>query len=172
MTPGIPLYESGPPGSTDRVSWTEMAPRTFTLAAVAALPLNLFTCGESAGVERPCWFPDETAVTLVGADGGARRVELEGLTRVRPEVLVTSDNPARPIRGAYVGADGTIWILSSGSSASGGGLNGAWLLGHYRADGRKIFLLALPMPARAILRIANASAVLLAADGKVVEVRP
>ena len=169
---GTVAYETGPPGQESRRPWTLMAPRAFAMSGAAALPLNLFTCGESASEERPCWFPDETALTLVGGENAARRIALEELVHVPAEVLVTSDNPARPIRSAYVAADRTIWILGSGSPPPGSTPSGAWLLGHYRADGTKLLLAPLQLAARAILGVANGSVVLLASDGRVVEVRP
>ncbi len=172
VTPGVPLYESGPPGSTDRVPWTGMVPRTFALSATASLPLNLFTCGESRALERPCWFPDETAVSIIGGHGFARRIELDGLTRVAPEVLVTSDAPSRPIRSAYLASDGSLWILGSGAPPEGARASGAWLLARYTEDGKPLFSKSLPSPARAILRVEEGRALLLASDGMVVEVRP
>lgn len=166
-----PVYESGPPGQDGRARWTGMQPRAFALSAVSALPLNLFACGETRTNERPCWFPDDTSISLIDEHGAARRVPLDGLTRVAPEVLLTAETPARPIRGAYVAADGIIWILSSGTPPPGASGTGAWLLARYRRDGTPVDLRPLPAAARAILQIDDGRAVVLAADGQVVEIR-
>ena len=62
--------------------------------------------------------------------------------RVAPEVLLTSDNPARPVRDAYIDAAGTIWVLSTGAPPSPApDVPGGWVLARYgsggRADGRR-----------------------------------
>ena len=81
----------------------------------------MLSCGVGRRGERPCWFPDEAAVALLDREGRIRRVRLDGLEVVRPEVLLTSDNPARPVRDAYVDAAGTIWIAGYFASKAGDG---------------------------------------------------
>jgi hypothetical protein len=54
---------------------------------------------------------------------------------VPPEVLLTADNPARPVRDAYVDDTGTIWVLSSGRPLAGAeDQPGGWILARY-SDG-------------------------------------
>src|SRR5262249_11749012 len=84
-------------------------------ASVAAL--NMVSCGASHGREKPCWFPDQASVMLVGPAGQTRHIDLTGLDVVTPEALLASDNPARPVRDAYVDRADVIWILSTGKTA-------------------------------------------------------
>lgn len=168
---GRPLAEAGPPGNSGRLAWTAMRQRTFDMTRASVTALNLVACGETRTRERPCWFPDEAAISLIDPAGAVRRVELAGLTHVAPEVLLTADNPPRPIRGAYVDSSGTIWILSSGTPSSGAGAApGGWLLARYRHDGGLIDIRQLTQPARVILRADGQRAWLLASDGYVIQV--
>src|SRR5713101_6032350 len=77
VTPPGPALRAGVPGDANSVPWSEMTTRTFsTMAHASAVALNMVACGGSARAERPCWFPDETAVSLIDARGATRRVSL------------------------------------------------------------------------------------------------
>src|SRR5262249_54502977 len=115
--------------------------------------LNMITCGPTHVAELPCWFPDEAAVALVEEDGTTRRVTLAGLDIVTPEALLTSDNPRRPVRDAYVDGAGMIWILSSGTPPPGAAdVPGGWLLARYALDGAPRGVWRLSEAARLVLR--------------------
>jgi hypothetical protein len=172
VPPGQALF-AGLPGSRMREPWSTIRTRPFHLARASVAALNLVSCGIGRGGERPCWFPDEAALALVDATGHTRRIELPGLEVVAPEVLLTSDNPARPIRDAYVDSAGTVWILSSGKPPSAGtDLPGAWLLARYGSTGEPLGMVTLTEPARLILRAGSRRAVLLTGSGMVAEVIP
>jgi len=122
----------------------------------------------------PCWFPDQAVVTLTESDGASHEVSLDGLPIVSPEVLLASDNPRRPIRDALVAADGSVWVLGSGSppATEGSSQPGGWLLNRYDHAGRLRSRTQLPEPARLLLQAHDDVCELIAWDGRVVEVRP
>ena len=167
-----PVLFASAPGDAARVPWSAIKSRPFKLARASVAALNMIACGVGRRGERPCWFPDEAALFLVDAAGATRRVTLAGLDVVSPEVLLTSDNPARPIRDAYVDSGGTIWILGSGAPPGVDERPGGWILARYGSDGTPIATQRLPAPARLILRADPARALLLTASGMVSEVRP
>ena len=162
-------------GGADRrpaAAWSTIATRTFpALARASVAALNMVTCGSTETVERACWFPDEPAVFLVTDDGSTRRVLLPGLDAVPPETLLTSDNPRRPVRDAYVDAAGTLWILSSGMPPPGAAEQpGGWLLASYASDGASRGIARLPEAARLILRADTRNVTLVTASGGVGQV--
>lgn len=162
-------YEIGPPGTDARESWAQMAPRSFALNPTLTVPLNLFSCGESRTADRPCWFPDESTLTIVGQAGSARRVPLEGMVPETPEHLITSDAASRPIRDVLMD-DRTFWVLATGAPPPGG--TGAWELRKHDDGGKLLHTFTLPGGARAILQAGAHRIALLTADGMVAEVRP
>lgn len=168
--PGIALRAGSPDGA--QTAWSTITTRAFpTLARASAAALNMITCGATDGPERACWFPDEAAVALVADDGATRRRTLGGLETVSPEVLLTSDNPRRPIRDAYIDRRGDIWILSSGAPPPGRPIvTGGWILAKYGGDGLPKGLAHLSEAVRLILRVEAARVVVLAASGGVAEV--
>ena len=181
FTPPAPALLAGAPDNPSRVPWSAIATRTFpSLARASVAALNMVTCGPSLSAERACWFPDEAAVSLVKDDGATRRVTLEGLEAVAPEVLLTSDNPRRPVRDAYVDAAGELWVLSSGMPPQGGEETpGGWVLARYALDDtaghegpslRSKGIARLSEAARLILRADSRVVVLLLSSGKVGEV--
>ena len=174
FTPPGPALRAGVPGEANSVPWSEMSTRTFpTIARASAVALNLVACGGSARAERPCWFPDEAAVSLIDPRGATRRVTLPGLDLVPPEILLTAENPARPVRDAYVDRDGRIWVLSSGIPPPGGADRpGGWILARYAADGAADGLARLQDSARLILRAESGRVLLLSGTGHVAEVKP
>lgn len=174
FTPPGPALKAGPPGAAGTTPWSDMTTRTFDkIARAPAVALNMVGCGSSAGDERPCWFPDEAAVSLIGAAGGTRRLPLAGLDVVTPEVLLTAENPARPVRDAYVDADGRIWVLSSGTPPPGAAEQpGGWLLARYGSRGEPMGVRRLAESARLILRAGAGRGVLLTGTGMVAEVVP
>jgi hypothetical protein len=171
--PPAPALFAGRPGDRERVAWSALRTRSFALARASVAALNLVSCGATARAERPCWFPDEPAIYLVDETGGSRRLELDGLYRVAPEVLLTSDNPARPVRDAYVDAEGTIWVLSTGEPPSPApDLPGGWVLAWYGPNGERRSVQRLAEPVRLILRAARGRALVLTGAGMVAEVTP
>jgi hypothetical protein len=174
FTPPGPALRAGRPGDSTTVAWSEMTTRTFDkIARASSLALNMVACGAGVRDERPCWFPDEAAVSLIGAGGATRRLVLPGLDVVSPEILLTAENPPRPVRDAYVDAEGGIWVLSSGTPSAGGSERpGGWILARYGPRGEPIGVRRLAEPARLILRAGSGRAVLLTGAGMVAEAIP
>ena len=170
--PGYALA-AGPPGGATRHQWSHMRTRDlpFTRGAVAAL--NLVSCGSSVGAVIPCWFPDTAALTLTDRSGASRDIPLDGLPIVAPELLLASDNPRRPIRDAFVTTGNMVWVLGSGEPPEGDASTrpGGWLLARYDLEGRLFRRVQLPEPARVLLGAHENTCLLLAWDGRVVEVR-
>lgn len=174
LTPPSPALSAGEPGGAGAVPWSQMTTRPFDrLARGSAMALNMVACGGSATDERPCWFPDEGAVSLIDPQGSTRRVVLPGLTVVLPELLLAADNPARPVRDAYVDRKGRIWIVSSGMAPRGeSDRPGGWILARYSRDGAPDGQVRLQEPVRLILRIDGDRAIVLSGSGHVAEVSP
>lgn len=171
--PPAPVLFASAPGDRARKPWSAIESRPYKLARASVAALNMISCGVGRRGERPCWFPDEAAVSLVDVNGVTRRVALPGHDTVSPEVLLTSDNPARPVRDAYVDAGGTIWILGSGAPATAiDERPGGWILARYSTDGMPIGMHRLSEPARLIVRAEPGRAVLLTGSGTIAEVRP
>jgi hypothetical protein len=174
FTPPADALKTGLPGDERTQPWSEMTTRAFaTLARGSAVALNMVSCGGSRGAERACWFPDEAAVSLIDPAGRTRRVALTGLEVVAPEVLLTAENPPRPVRDAYVDEGGTLWVLSTGKPPSGAADQpGGWILARYRPQGESLGARMLPESARLILRATAGRALLLTGGGMVAEVVP
>jgi hypothetical protein len=174
FTPPGPALRAGRPGDTNTVPWSGMTTRAFDrIDRVSAVALNMVSCGGTAGTERPCWFPDEAAVSLIDAGGATRRLNLTGLEVVPPEILLTTENPARPVRDAYLDRGGGLWVLSTGTAPPGGSERpGAWILARYGSGGELLGLGRLAESARLILRAEPGRALLLTGAGMVVEVIP
>jgi hypothetical protein len=168
-----PALLAGRPGDAQRVAWGDLRTRSFPLSRVSVAALNFLSCGTGSRAERPCWFPDEPAIHLVDDAGASRRLELAGLYRVPQEVLLTSDNPARPVRDAYVDSGGTIWVLSTGAPPSPAPeVLGGWVLARYGPGGEPMGVWRLSEPVRLILRAEGGRALLLTGAGKVAEAIP
>ena len=174
FTSGSPALKAGAPREAGAVPWSAMTTRAFErLPRGAALALNIVACGGSATEERPCWFPDEGAVSLIDPHGATRRLALPGLAVVPPDVLVTAENPARPVRDAYVDRNGRIWVISSGTPPNGeSDRPGGWLLARYSRAGAPDGIARLREPVRLILRVEGDRAIVLSGSGHVSEVRP
>ena len=172
FTPPGPALLAGRPDDPSRSPWSSISTRTFpSLARASVAALNMLTCGSANRVERPCWFPDEAAVSLVRGDGATRRVPLAGLEVVAPEALLTSDYPRRPVRDANIDAAGDLWILSSGAPPPGvNEVPGGWVLARYGSDGIPQGRARLPEAARLILQVNAQSVVLLMSTGMVGQV--
>jgi hypothetical protein len=168
-----PALFAGRPGDPQRVAWSSLRTRPFALSRTSVAALNFVSCGTSLRAERPCWFPDEPAIYLVDEAGASRRLELAGLYRVSPEVLLTSDNPARPVRDAYVDSGGTIWVLSTGAPPSPSpDVLGGWVLARYGSGGEPRGAWRLSEPVRLILRAESGRALVLTGAGMVAEAIP
>lgn len=163
------ILDAGP----SRTAWSSIMTRRFErLARASSAALNLLSCGATRARERACWFPDEAAVFLLDEDGHARRIALAGLPTVPPETLLTSDNPARPVRDAFVADAAEMWVLSSGSAPPGEAETpGGWVLARYGAGGVAGGQSRLQEAARLILDVERDRVLLLLASGKVAEVR-
>lgn len=174
LTPPGPALRAGRPGGSTTEPWSELTTRSFErMARASAAALNMVGCGASARKERPCWFPDEAAVSIIDAAGTTRRVELPGLEAVAPEILLTAENPARPVRDAYLDRDGGLWVLSSGTAPPGrADRPGGWILARYGPGGKPLGLHRLAESARLILRAEPGRALLLTGAGMVAEVMP
>ena len=170
--PAIAL-SAGVPGEELREPWSDMTTRVFPGIARAQLAaLNMVACGSSEQAERPCWFPHEPVIFLIGPRGGTRRVALTGLTEVTPEVLLAAENPARPIRDVFVDRGGRIWALSTGAAPAGAPeLPGGWILARYGADGTANGQVRLAEPVRLILRADAERVIVLTGSGRVGEVK-
>lgn len=169
-----PALSAGLPGDNHPQVFSTVTTRPFpALARASAAALNMISCGGTQTRERACWFPDEAAVSLIEPNGSTRRVLLPGLNVVAPEVLLTSDNPARPVRDAYVDDTGVLWILSSGTPpASAPEAPGGWILARYSSRGELIARQGLTEPVRAILRARYGRATVLTGAGMIAEVTP
>ena len=168
--PPAPVLYAWRPGNETRMPWSGLRSRPFNLARTSVAALNMITCGVGRRGERPCWFPDEAAMTLIDGSGVMRRVFLPGLEVVRPEVLLTSDNPPRPVRDAFVDAAGTIWVISSGLPVDGAeDQPGGWILARYSSSGERFATQLLAEPVRLILRAEPGRAVVLTGSGMVAE---
>jgi hypothetical protein len=174
FTPPAPALRVGLPGDEHPQPWGDVTTRPFAaLARASAAALNMVSCGGTRTMERPCWFPDEAAVSLIQPGGATRRVPLSGLEVVAPEILLTSENPARPVRDAYVDERGVLWILSSGRPPIGGEERpGGWILARYSPRGALIGLQSLTEPIRLILRASGGRATVLTGAGMVADVQP
>jgi hypothetical protein len=165
---------AGAPGGVVRRTWGRMRTREMQFNRVASAALNLVSCGSSEGALMPCWFPDTATITLTDRSGSSRDLALDGLAHVAPEILLASDNPQRPIRDAIVTNTNAIWVLGSGEPPDRRMADrpGGSLLARYDVDGRLFRRVRLPEPARILLHATEDGCVLLAWDGRVVEVRP
>lgn len=160
------------PGDDRHEPWSTLQTRPYKLARTSVAALNLVTCGPSRAEERACWFPDDPAVALIDPAGRTRRLELSGIPHIAPEILLTSDNPPRPVRDAFVDRSGGVWIISAGKPLEGAPPSpGGWLLAHFTPAGVPLERLNLSEPARLILEADTRRVVLLMGSGNVAEVR-
>ena len=143
---GTPAMMTMIPADADERPWSGMTVRAFAqLGLGAAAAMNLVSCGTSQRTELPCWFPEEPALSLITADGTTRRLVLEGLPQVAPEVLIKATAPSRAIRDVFIERDGTIWVLAAGEPpVPTGNLPGGWMLARYGPKGQPIDRRALP----------------------------
>jgi hypothetical protein len=169
-----PALRAGIPGDEHPQSWGGLTTRRFeTLARASVAALNMVSCGSTRAGERACWFPDEAAVTLIDPAGGSRRLALADLPVPSPEVLLTAENPPRPVRDAFVDASGMIWVLSSGQAPAGApDRPGGWLLARFGPRGEPLGVRSLSEPVRLILQVTSGRAVVLTGAGMVAEVMP
>lgn len=167
-----PALHAMEPGVDDGRPWSALKTRHVPgIARAQAAALSLVACGGTDVAERPCWFPDQAALSLIDVDGRARHIALAGLAPVSPEVLLTAENPRRPIRDAYVDRDGRIWVLSTGDAPTeAGDIPGGWLLARYSANGALEGQTRLTEPVRLILAVRGGRLIVLAGSGQISEV--
>lgn len=174
MEAGAPALRAARPDAPGHIPWGEIKTRAFPgLHAGAMMALNMVSCGVGLHRELPCWFPDEPTLFLISSDGRTRRLELAGLPRAAPEILLTSESPPRPIRDAYIDVSGTIWILSTGNPGPATGrAPGGVVIARFGPRGEPIDSRQLAEPVRLILRARAGRAVLLTGRGMVAELQP
>ena len=172
--PPGPALTAGEPGGSGGEPWSDMRTREFPgMARAQSAALNMVACGGTAGGETPCWFQDEAAVFLIGGRGETRRIVLTGLSAVSPEILLTAENPPRPVRDVFVDRQGRVWVLSSGAPpVESSPLPGAWILARFTGEGIPDGQVRLAQPVRLILRVSEAGVVMLSGDGYVSAVPP
>jgi hypothetical protein len=139
-------------------------PRFLGRAAEARADLvarNLVNCGIGNGRRLPCWFADERRVVV--SDGvSANTVSFAALS-------ARDVAPATPIWDLAMGGADTVWLLASARGSAGAAVSGARLI---KTDGRgtELATLALVPSARMIVAATATTCVLLAADGRLMEV--
>lgn len=174
LSPPAPALLAGPPGDAARRPWGAMTTRDLPLPRMQAAVANLVSCGPSATGTVPCWFPDRNVVTLTDPSGASTHIALDGVAAIDPQTLVTAARPRPPIRDAFVSPAGDLWVIVSGEPGAGGNddRRGGWVLARYSLDGRVVQRAQLPEPARMVLGVTSESAIVLAWNGMIVEVRP
>jgi hypothetical protein len=174
FVPSVPALRAGRPGDDHPQVWSGLTTRAFeTLARGSAVALNLVSCGSSAGPERACWFPDEAAVAVIDATGETRHLALAGLDVVSPAILLTAENPPRPVRDAYLDETGALWVLSSGTPPPGApDRPGGWILARYGRKGELLALRTLSESVRLILGATAGRPIVLTGAGLIAEVMP
>lgn len=122
---------------------------------------NLVNCGLAREDSIPCWFPDDTRVTISDGLGFERRSfpSLRG-----PDVAVTA-----PIRDVAFRTRQRVWLLATARERLRGRLVGGQLVLAV-ADGREIARLTLNPPARLILAATDRTCLLLTVDGDLQEI--
>jgi hypothetical protein len=173
LTPPGPALTAGTPGAMTSAPWSAMQTRVFPgIARAQSTALNMIACGGSTGPARPCWFPDEAAVSLIDSTGNTRRLTLPGLIVVSPETLLAAENPPRPVRDAFVDRRGRIWVLSTGvPPGTTLDVPGGWLLARYTGEGTADGQVRFDEPVRLILHADDERVVVLSGNGYVSEVK-
>jgi hypothetical protein len=139
-------------------------PRFLGRAAEARADLiarNLVNCGIGNGRRLPCWFADERRV-VVSDGASANTVSFDALS-------ARDVAPATPIWDLAMGGADTLWLLAGARGSAGGSVSGARLI---KTDGRgtELATLALVPSARMIVAATDTTCVLLAVDGRLMEV--
>jgi hypothetical protein len=156
----IPLLASAPPRRpADQRPWPGLVGRASP-ARTDLFAQNLVTCGIAARHEVPCWFADETHVTV--SDGfKVRRLSF-------PFVQAADTDRAAPIRDVALIAGGRAWILGTSLRPTHGRRSGGRLL--LTADGRELARLDLVPEARLIIAAGETTCLLLTVTGEILEV--
>jgi hypothetical protein len=170
----VPALEAGPPGGERRRAWSAMHTRALPQEARVASALSVVSCGSTSGVLMPCWFPDQSSLTLTDDSGSSRELTLEGLSSLARQVPPGSGSARPTIHDVFVSADDGVWVLGAGESrgAAVGARTGGWLLARYDLRGRLFRRMQLPEPARVLLTAYGETSYVLSWSGHVVEVRP
>jgi hypothetical protein len=156
----VPLLGSAPPRRpADQRPWPGLVGRA-SRARMDRFSQNLVACGIAAGHDVPCWFPDETFVTV--SDG----------SRVRhlsfPFVQAADTDRSAPIRDVALTDGGRAWILGTSLRSTHGRRSGGRLL--LAAGGRELARLDLAPEARLIIAAGESTCLLLTVTGEVLEV--
>jgi hypothetical protein len=170
--PGVEAVYSGPPGEAARRPWSTILTRDLSLPRAQVALVNLISCGPAGPAGIPCWSVDRPVVTLTTEAGVSTEVVLEGLAAVAPAALFGAAPPRRPIFDVRQSSGGDLWVLAAGepSTSTLAGERGGWLLARYTTEGKPLARIQLPEPARLLLGVTDASCILLAWNGHVVEV--
>jgi hypothetical protein len=155
-----PLLDSATPRRpADQRPWPGLVGRA-SKARIDLFAENLVTCGIAAGHEVPCWFADETHVTV--SDGSTvRHLSF-------PFVQAADTDRAAPIRDVALVAGGRAWILGTSLRPTRGRRSGGRIL--LTADGRELARLDLVPEARLIIGADESTCLLLTVTGEMLEV--
>jgi hypothetical protein len=170
--PGVEAVYSGPPGEAARRPWGTILTRDLPLPRAQAALVNMISCGPAGPAGIPCWSVDRPVVTLTTEAGASTDVVLDGLAGIAPAALFGAAPPRRPIFDVRQSSGGDLWVLAAGepSTSTLAGERGGWLLARYTTEGKPLARIQLPEPARLLLGVTDASCILLAWNGHVVEV--
>jgi hypothetical protein len=122
---------------------------------------NLVNCGIGTGRRVPCWFADERQAVV--SDG------VSSTTVSFPALSSRDVIAATPIWDLAMGGPDTLWLLTSSRGSAGAAVSGGRLV---KTDGRgtDTASLALVATARMIVAATDTTCVLLAVDGRLMEV--
>lgn len=157
---GAPVLHTSRPGSANPQAWAGLVSRPAATPE-ARLRLNLVACGIGSGGTVPCWFADQSRVSLSnGTD--ARAVAVPGL-QTRPV------NQSTPIADVALVAGDRLWVLAATRIAGQGQPAGERLL-YVDHRGTEISRIDLGSAARLIVAADASRCLLLSLDGNVIEV--
>ncbi len=158
---GAALFSSSPPRKPRDVRrWPGLLARP-AVEPGRLLTDNLVSCGLTHEGAIPCWFPDETNVTI----SNGSRVERRAFPFLRGPGAAT----AVPIHDVAVRDRGRVWLMATARERIRGRLVGG-SLALASLDGREIGRLSLNRPARMILAATDTTCLLLTASGGLLEI--
>ena len=159
---GEPVLATGLPGrSADVRPWLGLVGRNGATQE-ERLARNLVTCGIGAGVFVPCWFADESVLSV--SNGVTPRSHHVAALKAR------SVDQQLPIWDAALVPSGQIWLLATAAQSSNGRRVGGQLLVIDRSGAVRRTVNLAP-PARLIVEATEARCLLLTVEGQLMEVR-